>query len=449
MPDHTQLRLPTFDQVATSRASDLSDSNAVQGQDRAFHEWYRFVLSYPPHLVRRYARSFGLVGGDTLLDPFCGTGTTVVEAKLNGLRGVGIEAHPLSQFAAETKVSWDVDADRLLADAQTIAQNTLADLERAGVQDDLLSTADPADLGLSGLPKEQHKLLIKNSLSPMPLAKSLPLRAQIDRYASAAHYAHLRLAFAKALVDEISNLRFGPEVGVGKIKVDTPVVAPWLAAVRVMANDLSLIGGHAWPTTHVHLGDARSAGDILPRQSVQAVITSPPYPNEKDYSRTTRLESVMLGFVSSKPQLRQVKKGLVRSNTRGVYKADTDDTWIESMPDIVALAEAIEARRIELGKTSGFERLYHRVTRLYFGGMARHLSSLRTALAPGARLAYVVGDQASYLRVMIRTGTILSQIAESLGYQVDRIDLFRKRFATATQQELREEVVVLTWPGER
>jgi len=88
------------------------------------------------------------------------------------------------------------------------------------------------------------------------------------------------------------------------------------------------------------------------------------------------------------------------------------------------------------------------VTRLYFGGMARHLASLRTALAPGARLGYVVGDQASYLRVMIRTGTILAQIAERLGYQVDRIDLFRKRFATATQQELREEVVVLTWPGE-
>lgn len=449
MPDYTQLRLPTFDQVATSPASDLSDSNAVQGQDRAFHEWYRFVLSYPPHLVRRYARSFGLVGGDTLLDPFCGTGTTVVEAKLNGLRGVGIEAHPLSHFAAQTKVTWKVAADRLLADAETIAQNTLDELERAGVDDQLLNMSDPALLGLDLLPEEQRKLLIKNSLSPMPLAKSLVLRKQIDCYASAPHHAHLRLAFATTLVGDISNLRFGPEVGVGKIKPDTPVVAPWLAAVRRMADDLISVVGQTLHTARVHLGDARSAGDILPRGSVQAVITSPPYPNEKDYSRTTRLESVMLGFVSDKPQLRQVKKGLVRSNTRGVYKADTDDTWIESMPDIVALAEAIEARRIELGKTSGFERLYHRVTRLYFGGMARHLSSLRMALAPGARLAYVVGDQASYLRVMIRTGTILAQIAESLGYQVDRIDLFRKRFATATQQELREEVVVLTWPGER
>ena len=100
-----------------------------------------------------------------------------------------------------------------------------------------------------------------------------------------------------------------------------------------------------------------------------------------------------------------------------------------------------------MGKTSGFERLYQRVTRLYFGGMARHLAELSTVLRPGAQLAYVVGDQASYLRVMIRTGQLLADIAQALGYELLRIDLFRKRFATATKAELREEVVVLRWPG--
>ncbi|RLC70033.1 MAG: DNA methyltransferase, partial [Chloroflexi bacterium] len=102
---------------------------------------------------------------------------------------------------------------------------------------------------------------------------------------------------------------------------------------------------------------------------------------------------------------------------------------------------------IELGKTSGFEKMYARVAKLYFGGMARHFSELTKILKPGAKLAYVVGDQASYLRVMIRTGQILTDIAEKLGYQVERIDLFRTRFATATQSELREEVIVLRWPG--
>ena len=111
------------------------------------------------------------------------------------------------------------------------------------------------------------------------------------------------------------------------------------------------------------------------------------------------------------------------------------------------IAESIEARRIELGKTSGFERLYARLTKLYFGGMARHLADLRPALRPGAYLAYVVGDQASYLRVMIRTGQILADIAQALGYELVGIDLFRTRLATATKEQLREEVVILRWPG--
>lgn len=91
--------------------------------------------------------------------------------------------------------------------------------------------------------------------------------------------------------------------------------------------------------------------------------------------------------------------------------------------------------------------MYARVTRLYFGGMAKHLADLRFILRPGAQLAYVVGDQASYFQVMIRTGQLLADIAQSLGYEVIGIDLFRTRIATATKEQLREEVVVLRWSG--
>ncbi len=143
-----------------------------------------------------------------------------------------------------------------------------------------------------------------------------------------------------------------------------------------------------------------------------------------------------------------MKRGLVRSNTRGVYKQDDDDILVAENQEIQEIAERIEKRRIELGKTSGFERMFPRLTRLYFGGMQRHLADLRKVLLPGAQLAYVVGDQASYLRVMIRTGELLENIAKSLGYEVLGRDLFRTRLATASREHLREEVLVLRWPGE-
>jgi hypothetical protein len=215
-----------------------------------------------------------------------------------------------------------------------------------------------------------------------------------------------------------------------------------------MAEDLRQFASRSNVPAEVLQADAREMGPLLRERSVDAVITSPPYPNEKDYTRTTRLESVVLGFIRDRRELRAFKQNLVRSNTRNVYRGDDDDRYVASHPEILRLAEQIEARRKALRKTSGFERMYARVTRLYFGGMARHLAGLRGVLRPGARLAYVVGDQASYLRVMLRTGQLLAEIAESLDYEVESIDLFRTRRATATGEQLREEVVVLRWPGE-
>jgi hypothetical protein len=429
------------------RKGDNGEINKLYPEDQAIHRWFRFVLSFPPHLVRDYVERFGLNSGHCVLDPFCGTGTVLVECKKLGIPSVGVEANPVAHCASAVKVDWSPDPDGLIDHAREVASRVVGALEAEGIEDEPLFPTSQNGHQLRGLPADKLKLLLTGSISPLPLHKTLTLLEclrwrQDDRY-----HRHELLALAKALPTSIGNLHFGPEVGVGQTKTDAPVIGPWLEYVRAMADDLrGQKTGVSTPAV-AHLGDSRSILQTLERGSIDAVITSPPYPNEKDYTRTTRLESILLGFINSKDELRALKRALVRSNTRGVYIEDTDDQWIAGHPEIERIAAAIEARRIELGKTSGFERLYHRVTKLYFGGMKRHLADLRPALRPGAQLAYVVGDQASYLRVMIRTGQLLADIAKSLGYEVTGIDLFRTRLATATKEMLREEVVLLRWPG--
>ena len=425
--------------VAAKQARYRSEINQLFAADRAAHHWYRFVLSFPPHLVRDYLQRFGMNADHRVLDPFCGTGTTVVECKKLGIPSVGVEANPMAQFAGRVKVDWGLDADRLMAHAEQVADATIAAL--AGLE----GTIAPENL--RSLNAEQEKLILKNSISPLPLHKTLVLLEQLKHQADERCSGHVRLALATSLVSTISNLQFGPEVGVGRAKLDAPVVEAWLGAIATMAADLRELGQRDPVEAIVHHADSRQLVNVLEPCSIDAVITSPPYPNEKDYTRTTRLESVLLGFINDKAALRALKQGLVRSNTRNVYKVDDDDAWVTDHAEVQRLACEIEARRIALGKTSGFERLYARATKLYFGGMARHLAELRQILRPGAQLAYVVGDQASYLRVMIRTGTILADIARSLGYEVVAIDLFRTRLATATNEQMREEVVVLRWNG--
>lgn len=442
-----QLTLPLDATTATEANYKDRAINRLTHQDKAFHDWYRFVLSYPAHLVRDYIYDFGLKRDSVILDPFCGTGTTVVEAKLNGITAIGTEANPFAHFAGSVKLQWHIDPDELCYFAHAIAEKARHRLEQQGIHDHAKFHGNLDDLPLLTLPTEAEKLLIKDSISPLPLHKILVLRNCLDQQQHSVFYNHARLALAKVLVFRASNVRFGPEISIGKCKFDVEVIAPWLAEIEQMAKDLRSVVEQSFPHCVVHQADARSLANLLEPQSVDAVITSPPYPNEKDYTRTTRLESVLLGFVKSNTELRAFKKGLLRSNTRGVYKEDTDDQWVAHHTKINELAAEIEARRITLNKTSGFERLYAKVTKLYFGGMARHLAELRPVLKPGAKLAYVVGDQASYLQILIRTGELLAEVGEDLGYRVDRIDLFRTRAATATKTELREEVVVLEWMG--
>lgn len=404
--------------------------NRLYEDDMPIHDWYRFVLSFPPHLVKDYIIKFGIQTNQVVLDPFAGTGTTLVECKKNGIRSYGCETNPIANFASTVKTNWNISGEELLAHATKVAQIAEKNIQK---------NKTPKSLS-----EEQTKLLIANSISDLPLKKALILLEAIDDKQSLFHN-YERLAFAKQLVYSYSNLKFGPEVGVSrKKKEDVDVVNLWLEDIKKMVNDLVLIK-ELPPVDSISLNcDARFIADTLQPNSIDYVITSPPYPNEKDYTRTTRLENVILGYIHNAEELKGTKKKLLRSNTKNVYKGDADDFWVKDIQSIQDLAALIEAKRIELNKTSGFEKLYHKVVKLYFGGMARHLMDLKPYLKDGAKLAYVVGDQSSYFRIPIRTAVLLGEVAESIGYTVDGIDLFRERLSTTTKSHIREEVLLLS-----
>ena len=409
--------------------------NKLRVEDSSIHDWYRFVLSFPPHLVQQYLETFCVDQTSFVLDPFCGTGTTNVECKKHGVSSWGIEASPLTHFVSKTKCVWANDTFNFLNTAKQIALAAARTIN---------SLSKPRTLS-----EEQTSLILKNSICEQPLSSTLVLRDSI-RAANSPFEDYYLLALAKHIVYSYSNLKFGPEVGISRKKKESvDVVEIWLLEIERMETDLEYWKHHSSTFADISLGDARS----IPKRDyigkVDCVITSPPYPNEKDYSRTTRLESVILGFINTKDDLRNIKKGFIRSNSKNVYRSDNDAQYISNIGSINKLSNEIEERRLELGKTSGFEKLYASVVKQYFGGMARHLSELKPYLRNGASLAYVVGDQASYFQIPIRTSVLLGEVAESIGgYRVDRVDTFRKRFATATETWLNEDVLVLKYKGD-
>lgn len=71
--------------------------------DYGTHGFHRYVGRFPSHLIRALINSFGATSEDIVLDPFCGSGTTLVEARMLGVKAKGIEISPLSAIMSHVK----------------------------------------------------------------------------------------------------------------------------------------------------------------------------------------------------------------------------------------------------------------------------------------------------------------------------------------------------------
>ena len=141
--------------------------------------------------------------------------------------------------------------------ARLIAEKALALLAADGISDEPMAIP-PSDVRLRSLPAQAAKLLLKNSISPLPLHKVLVLKDALEGNHDTRFAAHELLALARVLPTDVGNLRFGPEVGVGKVKQDARVVSRWLSCVLSMSDDLRHLGPlNTTPAQAIH-GDART-----------------------------------------------------------------------------------------------------------------------------------------------------------------------------------------------
>jgi hypothetical protein len=218
-------------------------------------------------------------------------------------------------------------------------------------------------------------MLDRGWISPLPLTECLAIKQCISGLRTSVHYKQaLLLALLAEVIDGASNVKFGPELYCGPPRQEADVLGGFAGRVETMAFDLRTVRklktrGKA---TVLH-GDARKCATLLPQSSrlFAAVICSPPYPTEHDYTRNARLELSFLEAVTDLETLRDIKRLMIRSHTKGIYKTDKDATLVKEHPAIQKLVAELD--RVTSTKTYGFARLYSRVVQEYFGGMKRHL----------------------------------------------------------------------------
>src|SRR5690606_6697168 len=72
------------------------------------HNWFTYPAGFSYKAVAASFKTHYIGGGDTVYDPFMGSGTTNLTAKTQGINSYGVEAHPFVFRIAKTKLNWNI-----------------------------------------------------------------------------------------------------------------------------------------------------------------------------------------------------------------------------------------------------------------------------------------------------------------------------------------------------
>lgn len=423
----------------TAPLIDTYEGRASSSNGYPFHDWYNFVLGYTPTFPEYMLGRENISCDDIVLDPFNGSGTTQLVCKLKGIPSYGIDANDFMVFAASQKLNWTIDpqqVSQIKSDISVIFNEKYQTIDWNNL-DKLKEIAD----------SNRPKALDSRYISDKPLVKVSLLREAISELKLADEYHDLFMFAVSAILVPVSNVKYGPGFGVGKIKEDADVLKVFESKVALIIKDLSGVSASQKDTSAITiLGDSRRLSEYVEPNSIKLMITSPPYPGDHEYTKHSKLELIFNGYATDLASFRTIKKRMIRSSTTNIYREDNDRATIEDIAEIKAVTDEIDERLVHDGATSGFEKLYTKLIWEYFGGMAYTLSECLKVLQPGGKIALLVSDSHAFKMVHIKTAELLQKVGEKVGFTNAEIILWQMKNSTSHKYQLRENILILQKP---
>ena len=385
------------------------------------HRWWPYVQGYSAEFVRGVLAANGVARGSTVLDPFAGSGTTLVEARRAGAYAVGAELLAPAVLAARVKTRLELDPRRFEREAERV-----------------LAAAARRSAGPLPFLRETRRQFF-----PAALRDLTRLRDALPAEGNDADDA-VRLAFGRVLIPS-SRLHRSPCLGYDRRARSTgpSVFERFRTAVAEMAADLVAFRGERarlGPPASVERRDAREGH--WPRESVDLAVTSPPYVNGMDYVMNYKVDLAWLGYASSYADLAALRRtevacdNLPRAETAAYLRTtELPDPWLDEL--LPRLKENV--RRKGTYRRDDMHGIVHR----YFADLLPVLDGVRRALKPGGRLVVVVGDSL-LAGTYVPGDLILARLAASRGFSIVSVEVARSRRSGQRRTfELRESVVTL------
>ncbi|MHC4424604.1 MAG: DNA modification methylase [Planctomycetota bacterium] len=412
-----QSDLFDMDAVAPSRRASLNGRSGafVDNMVLPVHRWFRYSAGFSSDWVRWLVRERrGDSPSFAVLDPFCGVGTTLLACDAENIQSWGFETHPFVYRIANAKLR-GIHADL----------STLKSIFRHYA--DSIPQASPVKL-------EETPPLLAKCYTPQVLSVLFAMRdlfvAEFDRGTPESELLWLALTAILRPASGVGTAQW-QYVLPNKTKsgVQTPLVA-FQSKASEMLQDVEYAQRNGWRSrSHVLMTDARAPVNCSEVQ-VDAVVTSPPYPNNYDYADSTRLEMTFWGEISGWGDLqRAVRRHLIRSCSQhaAAEKLVLDDLLSESVVDPIRQDLSIACCKLaEIRKTKGGRKNYHTMAAAYFRDLGLVFRALRARCRPDSFMCFVVGDSAPY-GVYLSVDKWLGELALAAGFKSYSFEKIRDR----------------------
>ncbi len=418
--------------VAPSKnGSSFHDPAFASNKTQPIHRWVPWIAGFSSDFVSHAIKQHLPIKG-TVLDPFSGVGTTLVESVLACNNAVGFEINPYPCMASRIKATaYQIDELRL----RHYVSKFISYYHEA-----VASNAEPISK-----PPESFKTR-SDFYSPLVMRKVLRVFDYINCIEDESIHDVFRLAFASTMV-KFSNYSYEPSLG-RRISSGKSDILDFAVGEEIYSKLTEMCKDILWmkhkvsciepPTVKVINDSFFNYAEFLEEGSIDLLITSPPYLNNYHYNRNTRPQLYWLDFVKSTNDMKKLEHANFGKYWQTCREEDCIDlSFMLPDSDIVERLEEIRGLNQEKGIYGGNGWANYAAS--YFNDCYLFAKGINYVKRPGSTALVVLGN--SILQgVHVPTDVYFGKIAESVGLEL--VDIHVPRATRIGNSIIQSEVRV-------
>jgi site-specific DNA-methyltransferase (cytosine-N4-specific) len=417
------------------------------------HRWLKYKEGFSANLVKRLLKEFNIKPGDTILDPFVGSGTTSLVCKMQNINSIGFDILPMSKIAIQAKQAvfdYDlVEIKRLISDIENLSMPETYNKRTPYITITDGAYPDNTEKEIAFFTEWNENSNYSKSAKNLVTLSILNSLEKVSYTAKDGQF--LRWDYRSKKMRESAEYREKNGKAPLVIRLDKgnlpTLKQSLLDELNSVFQDISSIQRNSHPTeTDLKFIEGNALYE-LPKHdnnTLSGVITSPPYCNRYDYTRTYALELAYLGITDEKiKKLRQEllsctvenkpKIDYIKENYIALGKKKDFDNILKIIEKNKTLAEISQSLSERSKKGDINNKGVLRMVDGYFEELTFIYAELFRLCKSGAKVAFV-NDNVRYGGEVISVDFISTELAEQIGFKPIKVYSLKQQKGNSSQQ---------------